>query len=643
VAKTDLETLVVRMEAQMKTFENEMKRGRQVADRETRAIERRFADTNKKLANSFAGLGAGLTRGFGAIGIGLGANELAKFADSFTNIQNALKVTGLEGDKLNSVYEKLFASAQRNAVPIGSLAALYGRLALVSGELGVLQEQLITFTDKIALAIRVSGTSAEQASGALTQLSQALGGGVVRAEEFNSMMEGAPTIVQAVARGIEEAGGSVAKLRTLVTEGKVSSKAFFDAYLIGSADLEKAAGKMDSTIAQAITRVGNAFTDAIGKINKSGGASDDVIKALNSLGAEIKWIGDNIDSVAKPFKAMLGWLREIEKQAERSARWIGRVTGADKIGPAAKKQLGIDQVQPRTSIMAPDLDLTGGNGGASAPAKPISVNDPNYKPPAKPPKDKASTVGVDSFERAIASAEKRIAVERAETAAIDEGTAARERAKIVAELQAAAVAQNTAEGLKNTEVTAKQNIAIQETADKMYKVALAAERANEPLARASRSAMDMGTNLQNIAVSSIDQAAGSFYDIATGAKTAKEAVADLAQSVLRDLSQMIIKALLYRAVMAAFGGGGGIGAGPIPMVGAAGGMAVPTFMAGGGQVRGPGSGTSDSVPAWLSPGEFVVRASVARQNRALLEFMNARGYAAGGMVPTNEYGPEIVQ
>lgn len=54
--------------------------------------------------------------------------------------------------------------------------------------------------------------------------------------------------------------------------------------------------------------------------------------------------------------------------------------------------------------------------------------------------------------------------------------------------------------------------------------------------------------------------------------------------------------------------------------------------AAGGTVRGPGSGTSDSVPAWLSNGEFVVRAAAVAQHRSLLETINAGHYADGGYV-----------
>ena len=58
----------------------------------------------------------------------------------------------------------------------------------------------------------------------------------------------------------------------------------------------------------------------------------------------------------------------------------------------------------------------------------------------------------------------------------------------------------------------------------------------------------------------------------------------------------------------------------------------------GGSIWGPGTGTSDSILAWLSNGEFVVRAAVANKYRGLLEHLNAMGtlpmpgFASGGNV-----------
>jgi exonuclease VII small subunit len=57
--------------------------------------------------------------------------------------------------------------------------------------------------------------------------------------------------------------------------------------------------------------------------------------------------------------------------------------------------------------------------------------------------------------------------------------------------------------------------------------------------------------------------------------------------------------------------------------------------AGGGYISGPGTGVSDSIPAYLSNGEYVVRAAATARNRALLDYINRGGvarFAQGGFV-----------
>ena len=83
-----------------------------------------------------------------------------------------------------------------------------GETARLAATLGGLDA--IVFTAGVGDALKIAGTDAGQASGALLQLSQALGSAVVRAEEFNSINEGARPILQAAGKGYAGAEGSVA-------------------------------------------------------------------------------------------------------------------------------------------------------------------------------------------------------------------------------------------------------------------------------------------------------------------------------------------------------------------------------------------------------------------------------------------------
>lgn len=302
---TDVEKLVVSLEASIRGFERAMNRANGVADQSARKIERRFDGMSKRMETSFLALNRGIASAFAGAAALRGAQQLI---DASTRIENSLKVAGLAGDDLANVYDKLFASAQRNAAPVESLVTLYGRAAIVQKELGVSTQELLGFTDNVAVALRVAGTDAQSASGALLQLSQALGSGTIRAEEFNSILEGALPIAQAAAAGLEEAGGSVSKLRGLVVDGKVSSEAFFRAFEAGSVILQEKVANSEYTVSQGFVRLQNVLIDTAGKFDNATNASGRIGAALQQLANGIEQIGNAADANAPAINRFIDWL-----------------------------------------------------------------------------------------------------------------------------------------------------------------------------------------------------------------------------------------------------------------------------------------------------------------------------------------------
>lgn len=305
---TDVERLVVSLEGSIRGFERAMNRANGVADTSARKIESRFAGMNKRIENSFTGMQRGIASAFaGAVAL-RGAQQLI---DASTRIENSLKVAGLSGEALTGVYDRLFDSAQRNAAPLESLVTLFGRASIVQNELGVSTEELLGFTDNVALALRVAGTDAATASGSLLQLSQALGAGTVRAEEFNSIQEGALPVLQAVAAGLEEAGGSVAKLRGLVIDGKVSSEAFFRAFEAGSVVLQDKVASSEFTVSQGFIRLQNVLIDTAGRFDTATNASARIGGVLNQLATSIESVGQSAEANGPAVNRFLDWLSTI--------------------------------------------------------------------------------------------------------------------------------------------------------------------------------------------------------------------------------------------------------------------------------------------------------------------------------------------
>jgi len=313
----------------------------------TRRVEQSFGALSKRVSSTFDGIGRSARGAFAGILAGFSLREAQTLLDSATRIQNALKVVGLEGEELARVYDRLFASAQKNAAPFETLVTLYTRLSLAQRDLGVTNDEIIGFTDKVALALRVQGTTAEEARGALIQLTQALGGGIVRAEEFNSIVEGAPTILRATAAGLKEAGGSVAALRKLVIEGKVSSEAFFRAFEAGSVVLEDKVAGAELTLSQSFARLQNVMIDTATRFNDQTDASGLLARAIdNNLIPAIQELGDILAGVTGgPLGDFYNQIGNIIDRVVQLSADLGAMTGLDAIG--GNPYIGPGRIQDR--------------------------------------------------------------------------------------------------------------------------------------------------------------------------------------------------------------------------------------------------------------------------------------------------------
>lgn len=336
--------VLVELVAKMDRFNADVAKSEGLFDKAMKNTERNARRAESAVGASAARMAAGVVKAFAIIG---GVQTFRTLLDSATRIDNALKVAGLSGQELEAVYGKLRDSAQRNAAPLESLVTLYGRLTLVQKDLNVSQDQLINFSDKVALALRVAGTDAGAASGALLQLSQAMGSGTVRAEEFNSIQEGALPILQSVASGLKEAGGSVSKLRQLVMDGKVSSQAFFRAFEVGASTLEERVAGSVLTTDQAFTNLSTSLIDAMRDFSRGALAADTLADAIGDMadvvnGIDFEAFGAQVREVIGLLNGMLSAMEYVRNAGLNFGEWLGSDAIGDALmgGDATKEFVG---------------------------------------------------------------------------------------------------------------------------------------------------------------------------------------------------------------------------------------------------------------------------------------------------------------
>ncbi|MCJ9672913.1 MULTISPECIES: tape measure protein [unclassified Neorhizobium] len=286
-----LDELRATMRMELNPFIKDLQKVNGVTAQTARRVEATWNQTNRRLDNIGRNMALSLTTPLLGIGAALSVDSVAHYADAWTAAKNSLAVAGVVGENQVDVLNRLYESAQANATPLGAMADLFGKAAQASDNLGASQSDLLKFSDGVGVALRVAGSSASQASGALTQLGQLLGSARVQAEEFNSVNDGARPILIAVANGLDAAGGSVSKLKELVNDGKVSGQQFFQAFLKGLPTIQSMAGNATQTIEQGVTKISNAFTKYIGQSDESLGASQRLVAGLNAL-------ADNFDETA---------------------------------------------------------------------------------------------------------------------------------------------------------------------------------------------------------------------------------------------------------------------------------------------------------------------------------------------------------
>lgn len=548
----DIQRLVVALEARTAAFEKAMNRANGVANKQARAIESRFSKVNKTVSAGLGRVGGALAAAFVSGAAIRGAQQLV---DSATRIENALKVAGLAGEELTRVYDRLFASAQRNAAPLESLVELYGRAALVQKELGVSSEELLRFTDSVAVALRVSGKSAQEASGALLQLSQALGSGVVRAEEFNSILEGALPIAQAAAAGLEEAGGSVAKLRQLVIDGAVSSEAFFRAFEAGSVILQDKVASAEFTVSQGFTRLNNVLIKTAGELNDATGASQATGEALLRLADAVEQIGDFMVRVAEgPIGQFIGKIDELNSAAGRLIETLSFLSFNDEILGAIGNIVAPKRAEaPAGANTTPTGDSAAQagiqsriDGAFNAPVKTVSLKD------FSAPSGKKSGGGggskskrANDYEREVEQIRERTAALIAETQAmaglnplVDDYGFAVEKARAAVELE-------TAAKKAGLEITPALKATIDELATSYANASVAAEQLAESQEMARQAAEDMRDLGKDVL--------GGFIKDLRDGKSASEALAGALQKVADKLLEVALNSIFDG------GGGGGFG------------------------------------------------------------------------------------
>jgi len=217
-----------------------------------------------------------------AIGLTLGnlaIGNVVKTSDEFKSLEARIKLVSRSNLEAKGTFNGLMTVAQETGTAFSATAELYTRVFRSLGD-SANSAEVLRFTKTVSQAMTVSGAGAQEAQAAIIQLSQGMAAGALRGEEFNSVSEQAPIILELLQKSLGKTRG---ELRKMAEEGQLTTQVIMTAVAEGADSIQKQYEQMPLTIGKAVTQLSNAWLEFIGNTDKTIGASTFVSAAISTL------------------------------------------------------------------------------------------------------------------------------------------------------------------------------------------------------------------------------------------------------------------------------------------------------------------------------------------------------------------------
>ena len=260
----------------------------------TKQFNKNLSDMESKVGKTdkaIGGLNTSLTKVAGAVAAAIGAQQLMqlqKLSEGFNLLRSRVNRLSQDAASATDNFNSLLQIANRTGTSVADTVKLWEGLTATLKEFGATSGDVQVLVETLQKIGVVGGSSADEMSNALRQLGQAISGGVLRAEEFNSIIEQMPELGRQIAAGL---GIPFSELRQQMLDGELTSEKVLGAIYkqVGTVNAEFA--KMPRTVAQAGNALVNVFGDAVSRVDAEIGASKNIAKFLDLLakGVEVSF------------------------------------------------------------------------------------------------------------------------------------------------------------------------------------------------------------------------------------------------------------------------------------------------------------------------------------------------------------------
>lgn len=224
---------------------------------------------------------------------------LVNLSDTFTQTTARLDLMNDGLQTTQELTQMIYQSAQASRGSFAETANMVAQLGTLAGNAFDNTQEIVAFAEQLNKQMAISGTSAQEGSAAMLQLTQAMSSGVLRGEELNSVMEQTPMIANTIA---EYLGVSTGKMREMAAEGQITAEVVKNAMFWAADETNAKFEEMPMTWAQVWQSFQNTATMAL----------QPVLNAINWLANNIQIIAPIVLGLATAFGVFLiaaNWIR----------------------------------------------------------------------------------------------------------------------------------------------------------------------------------------------------------------------------------------------------------------------------------------------------------------------------------------------
>ncbi|ELI8803449.1 phage tail tape measure protein [Klebsiella michiganensis] len=300
-----LRELIIKISANSQSFQTEISRASRMGQDYYRTMQNggrqasiSARESQRALASVTAQLNdtrAAAIKMSGAFAGAFATANLIRLADSYNSLSARVKLATTDATDFSEAQKGLMMISQQTGSAFADNASLFSRASASLREWGYGTQDILKLTDALANGLQVSGASAEETSSLIVQLSQALGRGVLRGQDFNSVAQSGQRIMKALADGM---GVAQKDLKAMADTGQLTTDRVVPALISQLGKLKSEFNAMPNSVSAASTRIQNAFMEWVGGANQASGATATISGAMDN-------VAGHIDTVATAAGAMV--------------------------------------------------------------------------------------------------------------------------------------------------------------------------------------------------------------------------------------------------------------------------------------------------------------------------------------------------